>query len=293
MLLRLVLALIASFLPASLTAAEATYVGSYTWTTDDERFGGLSGLELSEDGLSFIAVSDRTLAFDGTVTRDQRGAVTSATIAHVKTLTGPDGSALRRYTGDSEGVAVAPDGNIYLSFEGKHRIANLDLATGRTTDLPSAPGFKYLQGNSALEAIAVDAQGIIYAAPERSGELGRPFTLFRYDPAQGWLDSWEISRDTDTDFLPVGLDFGPDGKLYLLERWFTGLGFSSRVRRFDMGPDGITGEETLLRTYTGTHDNLEGIAVWSDGEYIRITMVSDDNYRFFQRTELVDYRVDE
>ena len=42
----------------------------------------------------------------------------------------------------------------------------------------------------------------------------------------------------------------------------------------------------------GEHDNLEGIAVWRDrnGD-IRITMISDDNYRAFQRTEFVEYRV--
>ena len=41
--------------------------------------------------------------------------------------------------------------------------------------------------------------------------------------------------------LPVvDADFGPDGKLYLLERDFSWLGgFATRVRRFALGPDGL------------------------------------------------------
>jgi hypothetical protein len=42
---------------------------------------------------------------------------------------------------------------------------------------------------------------------------------------------------------------------------------------------------------TGTHDNLEGLDVWADAEGLRATMISDDNFRFFQRTEIVDYRL--
>jgi hypothetical protein len=50
----------------------------------------------------------------------------------------------------------------------------------------------------------------------------------------------------------------------------------------------------LLRSAAGTHDNLEGLAVWRDvGGHIRLTMISDDNFRFFQKTEFVEYVVAE
>jgi hypothetical protein len=57
-----------------------------------------------------------------------------------------------------------------------------------------------------------------------------------------------------------------------------------------MNLDG-TGLETLFTTATGTHDNLEGLDVWSDSDGLRATMIADDNFRFFQRTEIVDYRL--
>jgi hypothetical protein len=92
--------------------------------------------------------------------------------------------------------------------------------------------------------------------------------------------------------MPTGADFGPDGRLYLLERGFAGFGFSSRVRAFTLNATGtrILSEQTLFTSPVGKHDNLEGLSVWTDSqERIRLTMVSDDNFRFFQRTELVEY----
>ena len=85
---------------------------------------------------------------------------------------------------------------------------------------------------------------------------------------------------------------GPDGKLYVLERDFRGLrGFASRVRRYAFDDTGIGPPEPVLTTSLMQFDNLEGIAVWADGQGIRITMISDDNFLFVQRTELVEYRV--
>ena len=91
--------------------------------------------------------------------------------------------------------------------------------------------------------------------------------------------------------MRIALEQQRAGRLYLLERDFAGIGFRSRVRRF--APDG-TGEEVLLETGIGVHDNLEGISVWRDDlSRIRLTMVSDDNFRFFQRTEFVEYALGE
>ncbi len=147
-----------------------------------------------------------------------------------------------------------------------------------------------MQNNSSLETLAIDAEGALYTLPERSGKLSRPFPVYRYRGGT-WDQPFSIPRRPP--YLPVGGDFGPDGKFYLLERHLNGIfGFQSRVRRFDLGPDQVTGEKILLETKTGTHDNLEGIAVWQDAEgFTRITMISDDNFKSFQRTEFVEYRL--
>ena len=126
--------------------------------------------------------------------------------------------------------------------------------------------------------------------PERSGDLNRPFDIFRYSDGR-WDRLYKLSRSDG--FLPVGADFGPDGRLYVLERSFHGIsGFANRVRSFELGSATLHDEKVLLKTLPGTHDNLEGLAVWTtDAGNLRATMISDNNFNIFQRTEFVEYRL--
>lgn len=64
-----------------------------------------------------------------------------------------------------------------------------------------------------------------------------------------------------------------------------GRSFEVRVQRF--GLDGNWGE-TVVETQTGTQDNLKGISVWRDGTGLIVTMLSEDNFNRFQRTEIVE-----
>lgn len=143
--------------------------------------------------------------------------------------------------------------------------------------------------NRGIETLAADADGRLYAIPEHSGGLTTPFPVLRLDNG-AWTQPFALPRRGG--HLPVGADFGPDGRLYVLERLFTGYGFSSRVRRFDVSDNGLTNETMLIDTPALRHDNLEGLAVWQDASgAIRLTMISDDNEFALQRTEIVEYRV--
>jgi hypothetical protein len=142
-----------------------------------------------------------------------------------------------------------------------------------------------MQTNASLEALAIDSDGTLYTIPERSGGATQPFPVFRLRNGI-WDQPFSIPRRGA--FLVTGADIGPDGQLYVLERDFLGIGFRSRVRRFD-----LTGgnEQILLETRLRQHDNLEGISIWQDDQGVRMTLISDDNYRAFQRTEIVEYRL--
>lgn len=268
----------------------ADYVGSYAWSRGEADFGGLSGLELGPDGLSFAAISDRGTLLTGRLLRDAEGAVTAVETSGPRPIPGPDGRRLRDSESDAEGLALDPGGRLFISFENTHRVGSYAAPEGPASWLPRADAFRRLQTNSSLEALAIDAEGRLYTLPERSGRRGRPFPVWRFDGSD-WEQAFTLPRDGD--FLPTGADFGPDGKLYLLERDFKGLfGFRSRVSRFEIGPDGPGPRELLLETSAPWHDNLEGIAVWADATgAIRLTMISDDNFNPLQRTELVDYRL--
>ncbi|WP_417242278.1 esterase-like activity of phytase family protein [Celeribacter sp.] len=288
MFIRSLAALIALSTP--LAAQDAEYLGSFRWMTSQPLHGGFSGLELSGNGERYVALSDGGAIDTGRLTRDANGRVTAVLSDGIVPLKGIRSDDLPRYGDDSEGLALGADGTIYVSFEGLHRIWSYASPTARAQDVPGHPDFSRLQNNSGLEALAIDAQGRLLTLPERSGSKSAPFPVYRNGGGSFGI-IFRIPRSGE--YLPVGMDVGPDGKLYLLERWFRGIGFSSRVRRFDMSDTGLSNEVTLIETGLGVHDNLEGIAVWKDPRGIRITMISDDNFKIFQVTEFVDYRITE
>lgn len=267
----------------------ATYLDSYRWVQDDPTFGGFSAIEMKDGGESFVALTDKGHVTEGRMIRNDAGRITGIGTVDLVRLRGFVGVPLEGRASDSEGLALAPDGGFYVSFEGNHRVRFFPTAFSPAERITGHPDFGGMQLNSSLEALAIDERGHLFTMPERSGALDRPFPVYRFD-GQSWDIPFAIPRSEA--FLPVGADFGPDGWFYLLERALTGPGFRTRVRRFDVTGDTVNAEELLIQTRTRQHDNLEGISVWQDGQgQTRITMVADDNFKFFQRTEIVEYMV--
>jgi hypothetical protein len=257
-----------------------------TWREAWNDFGGFSGLIVAPDGRSFTTISDRGAWATGLLIR-QDGRLRAADMTARGRLHAISGARLKGRDIDAEGLAIGPDGRAWVSFEGHHRVRSFDPLGGTAGKVRNHKDFRGLQENSGLEALATDADGVLYAIPERSGALDRPFPVYRYRDGR-WDKALRLRRDGT--FLPVGADFGPDGRLYLLERDFGWVGFATRVRRFDLGPDGFGNEVTLLDTRLGELDNMEGISVWRDEDgRIRVTLISDDNFFPLQRTMLVEY----
>lgn len=247
---------------------------------------------MTDDGVGFMALSDRGWFTSGTFERGENGRITAVNAVPLRQLKHTNGRPMPRFFDDSEGLALAADGRLFVSFESEHRVAGYtSVRVARAQRIPRAEGFAGMQNNSSLEALAVDNKGRLYTLPERSGGAHVPFDLFRFDGTR-----WEVVARIPRrgGFLPVGADIGPDGRFYLLERDLKSVfGFSTRVRRFDMGTT-LAREVTLLETTSGQHDNLEGISVWRDPQgHIRLTMISDDNFKFFQTNEIVEYVINE
>lgn len=270
--------------PAAADGTRLVYDGRLVWErADDPAFGGFSGIEVQPGGAEFLVLSDRGTIVEGRFVRDERGRLRRIEAGPPRPLRNARGDILAAGRSDSEGLAMSTDGTVFISFEGPARVRIEHGPDGRPHRLPGPDAFRAMQANAALEALAVDDAGHLYTLPERSGRFDRPFPVYRFDGSY-----WDIAFDLPRTglFLPVGADFGPDGRLYVLERDFTGLGFRTRIRR--MAPDGRN-LQTLLRT--GRHGNLEGIAVWSDANGLRVTLISDDNFNRFQKTVIVEYRL--
>lgn len=266
------------------------FLDAWAWSMDDPRFGGLSGLEMAKNGLDFIVLSDRGAITSGQLTRDAGGRITAVSAQPFQLLKAHGAAALKPSRADSEGLALAGDGSLFVSFEGVARVLHYKVLGGSAQDLPIAPAFRSMKLNAALEALAIAPDGTLYTLPERTAQQDQPFPIYRFRNDQ-WENTLTIPREGS--FLPVGADFGPDGRLYLLERDFRGLsGFASRLRRFTVADEGFTDAETLLETPVGLHDNLESVSVWRDtAGHLTASMVSDDNFNLLLRTEIVEYRL--
>lgn len=284
---KLILALVLACVPATADHPRAQHLGSVRWQIDRPWFGGFSGIDVSRDGTHMTVVSDIAILLRARIER-QNGTISAIRAGQPKPLKSANGKRLRGKLADSEGLAIAPDGTIYVSFEGVARVARYDHPDSKSQDLPRPAAFRQLPRNGALEALAIDGKGRLYTMPETGRDSNGQIPVFRWN-GRKW--SVPFTLPPRGRFVPVGADFGPDGRLYILERGFNPpFGFRSRLRRWTITTGGPMNEETLLETATGTHDNLESVAIWRDTRgRLRATMVSDDNFFFLQRTELVEY----
>jgi hypothetical protein len=283
---------IVSVLALASSAAEtgqAMVVGHYVWFLSDPEFGGFSGLELAEDGVGFTAITDKAWIATGRLIRQAEGAVDRVELTDFTALRDTKGRRLNGENIDAEGLASAPGGGVFISFEGNHRIAYHSAPEAAAALVPRGDFATKLQNNSGMEALAIDREGALWTLPERSGGVETPFPVWRFGKGK-WARMFDVARSDG--FLPVGADFGPDGQLYLLERGFSGFGFSTRLRRFDPAKNGVQQGVELFRSRTGQWDNFESIALWRHGDgSLRATLISDDNFHFLQRTEFLDLRL--
>jgi hypothetical protein len=278
---------------AAMASPQAVETGVFRWHAALPALGGLSAIELAPDGLGFVAVSDHAALFFGRLRRGEKGEVTGVDLDPAMPVVPPsqNGTPLQDEMQDAEGVAIAADGSLYVSYETDDRIVHYS-ADGRRwlgEDRPEA--FRSFEINAGIEALAIDGRGRLWAMPETSP--GRDTVpVYRRDGAV-WSQPLALRRDGT--WRPVGADFGPDGRLYLLERdYWPILGFMSQVRRIAFDGDRVRADEVVLRSEAGRYDNLEGIAVWQDETgALRLTMISDDNFLPSQRTEIVDVRLSE
>ncbi|WP_299780137.1 esterase-like activity of phytase family protein [uncultured Roseobacter sp.] len=265
----------------------AQHLSTFQWRHDAEWFGGFSGFELSEDGTDFYAVTDR-----GHLTRGQllraNDQISDITLEADRALPDRHGVVREFPHSDAEGLALDAEGRLFVSFEFAHRILRYD-SWDSVAKWPSyTRAWRALGGNKGLELVAVHPEAGLISIPEGVARHAWEALVYQRRPGEEWDQPFTLP--VDDGFLPVGGDFGPDGKFYLLERAFVWAGFRSRVRRMTLTADGFEQIETVLETPHRRHGNLEGLAVWADGTGdIRLTMISDDNFLPILRTEIVEY----
>lgn len=274
------------FWAETLPAGQLEQVGAFAWASPS--FVGLSGLEVTPDGDHFVAISDRGWYLAGQFKREA-GLIDAVMLTQYRPILGQDGWPVSgRRVGDlsdAEGLAIGPEGEIWISFERWARVARYDSITTPAQWIEDHPSFYTYRDNRQLEALAVAPDGTLYTFPEKP--LPEGFPIYRLDE-----EKWHIAgyiAQTDR-FAIVGADFAPDGDLYLLERKLVlGLWWQSRIRKLDIAAPAEI--ETLWTSARGDFGNLEGIALWQDVGGLHVTLVSDDNGDPDEPTHFVELRL--
>jgi len=227
------------------------------------------------DGMGFVAITNFGMLIEGRLLRDRAGQLTGFQPRTTRHLTFPDGRPLTNGFRAAEGLAVARDGRLFVSFEYHNRVWTYRPDGTTPEDLGAHVDFGRLRNGRGLAALALSDRGAIYAIPERPARLTHGFPSYRWQNG-AWVGSFRMP--SDGAFLPVSADFGPDGLLYVLE-YDTGAGTGpqSQIRRFAVQGDAMGAGAVVLRSQPGQFGYLSGLSVWRDRSgRLRATMVADN-----------------
>lgn len=281
------------------------WLGGIVLSSSSPRFGGFSGLDIDKDGKRLIAVSDKGAWLTAEIDYDGHRPI-GLKNARLGPLRDPKGAPLAgKKNSDAEGLAVLnwnEGGELLVSFERRHRIVKYALtANGVSKQLGSIPlprSMRQLRKNRGLEGLTIIGEGRLKGTIVAFAE--RP--LQKSGGLTGWLIGGPtpgiISLDRLNEFDVTDLAALPDGDLLVLERRYRmSADIRMRIRRIPQnalrpGASRISGEILFEGTGALNIDNMEGIAVHrtASGRTV-LTVISDDNFNFFQRTLLMQFEL--
>ncbi len=221
-----------TFFPARLVAGAFSplrLAGSWTLTSDDPRFGGISALALNGD--EFVALTD-----SGAVVRFPRPGA-RRTEARIAELPDGPGAKTHKVDRDSEALLRDPLGRgWWVGFETRNQAWLYDL--GFTRPLARiAFGERRWAENLGIEGLAGDGSAILLF-PEAGGDV------VRWDGKRMQIQSVADARGRIADAVRL-----PDGRLMVLHRRLTPTGFVNALTLLEptQGGGWTTGRSFQLR----------------------------------------------
>jgi hypothetical protein len=277
--------------------------GGLALISQDDTFGGLSGVTFTSQARHLAFVTDRGYFVTGQMLYNEADRPFGLVGVDTAPIQNSSGAPLpRQFSRDAEAVTLierdgAPAG-VRVGFENLTRVADFELVdhrpVGAATEVGIPEWLSDARSNEAIEAICI--------APPTSPVAGSTLIVTEgvYDDDgnhRAWLignrDRGDLSYRAHPGVNPTDCAFLPNGDLLVLERGVAFIAFTMRLRRIaaaDIRPGALMDGEVLLEARGGDVDNMEGLAVHTlaDGE-TRIVIVSDDNFNDWQRTLWLEF----
>lgn len=286
---------------------ELEWIGGLELIGSSRHFGSLSGISVSDDGKSILAITDNGFWVKGSVEENSDAVPIGLSGVQVAPILDRRGRVINeKGSADAESVdrAIRNGKPVYLvAFERGHRVEAYDRVPGKFPTRPSRiqipSAVTKLRANKGLESIAIGPpgtanSGTIVLIAERARRSAANIPGWIAYPGKKYR-SFQVRRLDDFDITDAA--FLPDGNLLLLERRFSySGGIFMRLRRISAADlrsrKVVDGPVLMTADFTHQIDNMEGLAVHLSpaGETI-LTIVSDDNRSILQRTLLLRFRL--
>ena len=293
--------------PARRDFGRLEWFGGLILSAKSEFFGGYSDLAISADDDTVLTISDSGSWLSVKLTT-KNGQLTGASDGRIGPLPQKDGRPLQRKTDrDAESlVALGSDGiegRYLIGFESRNRVDEYAFEKGKfrgpvgSRALPRE--LRRMSRNAGLEGMALMRGGehkgalIAFAEHKLDRQNDHSGALMKADK------SYPLFLKRTGEFDITSLQSLSDGSLLVLERSFirASLKLDIRLRLIkaaDIKPGARLDGEVLFEAGNSGYliDNFEGMAVTEtkQGETF-ITLISDDNFNFFQSTLLARFKL--
>jgi hypothetical protein len=273
-----------------------TFLGGFELKSSDSRFGGLSGLALDADGSRLYAVSDRGYWISASLRHDADGRLAGFDNWEIAPLLDFEGAPVSGRNRDAEALTRDLDSSFIVCFEQHHRLWRYAASSplrAAAQKIQAPPELAKAPVNGGPEGIAVLPDGSLLVITEK------------YENTDGSLKAWLIKEDqfialsyvASDSLQPVDAGALTNGDVLVLERRVSLFGgWDVRIKRLSRDSlragARLEGEEIARLVAPLPRDNFEALAVREDRSGIFLYLVSDDNYNPFQRTLLLQFRLD-
>ncbi len=286
--------------------SNATDFGRLSWrggvqlASPEENFGGLSGLSLSADCTSLLAVSDTGKWLRAKINYDEKTLTGLSDAEYAPILDSAGNPSKSKVRADAEALAALGLGRYMVGFESQTRVGIYDIGKSglkaRFQLLKSPKAITEGPANGELESVGRISRGpwenYYLAISERN--TGADSNI------RGWL--WQLSKTVPfaieqfEDYEITDAVVLTNGDVLILERSF-GQSYlpGMAIRRFKSSAIGSGSTVLPELIFSGRApfyaiDNMEGLAICQrDGE-TRLTIISDNNLNTtLQRTLLLQF----